>query len=106
MFRFESVQRIMQAAAKLETTLEAKKSVETPLETVLNAIDAPRDMRYTFAKLKAMGEKTRPNGRMRRKNSTVNRVLLDLMPDEEEDEEETEDNDERRAQFIDEWLAL
>ncbi|KAH9260283.1 hypothetical protein BASA81_001453 [Batrachochytrium salamandrivorans] len=83
--RFRVMGEILETASDLETTLDTKRAVETPLERALHSIDAQRDMRSTFAKLKVMGEKTRPGGRMRRKNSAVNRAINDLLLEEEED---------------------
>jgi hypothetical protein len=92
-FRYLTIVAILEQACHIESRLHSRMEVELSLvETTLEQIDAPRDIRSTFAKLKAMGEKKRPGGRGRRKNSIVNRTLMSLanIEDDEEDAEEVD----------------
>jgi len=71
--RLEKLYSFMEAASDVEQRLAQKLSSEAgALETSLENIDPSRDIRSTFARLKASAEKKR--GKVRRKNSLYNRV--------------------------------
>ena len=72
--RIETMTRVARHAAQLEMELATTLLADAPtVDTVFEEVDASKDVRATFFKLKAAAEKARPHGRGRRHNSLISR---------------------------------